>query len=311
MRMLARRSRSIVYLIGAVALVLALASGEVPPRPAWAATLVVTTTADSGPGSLREAITTANASPGMDTITFNIPGSGVQTIQPLSALPTVTDPVIIDGSSQPGYVDRPLIELRGDQAGDGDPRSGVNGLSILAGGSMLRALVFNRFTGIGLAITQGSGNVVEGCFIGTTADGAAVAGNARGGLLIEDSPDNRVGGLIPEARNVISGNTGFNVAIRGEGASANVVQGNFVGTDREGRTALRATMDFSGGVLVTKAPNAIIGGQEEGARNVISGNRWIGVAIQGASEDGRARQLHRDGRGWHQGGCQHGCRNHG
>src|SRR4051794_13981404 len=88
---------------------LALLGGDPGARPVRAAApLVVTTTADSGPGSLREAIETANAAPGLDTITFAIPGSGVQTIQPLSALPTITDPVIVDGTSQPGYVDVPL-----------------------------------------------------------------------------------------------------------------------------------------------------------------------------------------------------------
>ena len=52
--------------------------------------------------SLREAINLANSAPGADTIDFNIPGSGVQTISLLSALPTITDPVIINGYTQPG-----------------------------------------------------------------------------------------------------------------------------------------------------------------------------------------------------------------
>ncbi len=62
----------------------------------------VTTTDDSGPGSLRQAILDANANPGTDTITFNIPGAGPHTIAPLTALPEITDPVIIDGTTQPG-----------------------------------------------------------------------------------------------------------------------------------------------------------------------------------------------------------------
>src|SRR3954471_7177693 len=74
---------------------LVLLGAESGARPARAAgPLVVTTTADSGPGSLREAIETANATPGLDTITFDIPGSGVHTIQPLSALPPIADPVV-------------------------------------------------------------------------------------------------------------------------------------------------------------------------------------------------------------------------
>src|SRR5438034_1619367 len=62
----------------------------------------VTNTADIGAGSLRQAILDANAAPGADLITFNLPGTGVQTIAPVTALPTITDSVTIDGYSQPG-----------------------------------------------------------------------------------------------------------------------------------------------------------------------------------------------------------------
>src|SRR5438552_4756755 len=81
-----------------------------PPRPA--STFVVSNTNDSGPGSLRQAITDANANPGTDLVTFNI-GSGLQTIAPTSLLPDITDPVVIDGTTQPGYSGVPLIELSG------------------------------------------------------------------------------------------------------------------------------------------------------------------------------------------------------
>ena len=63
---------------------------------------LVTNTNDSGLGSLRQAILNANANPGLDTIDFAIPGLGVHTISPASALPTITDPVDINGYSQPG-----------------------------------------------------------------------------------------------------------------------------------------------------------------------------------------------------------------
>ena len=74
--------------------------------------------ADSGPGSLRQAILDSNAATGAtNTIEFDIPGSGVQTIVPLSPLPAITNPVLIDGWSQPGYAGTPLIEIDGSQAG--------------------------------------------------------------------------------------------------------------------------------------------------------------------------------------------------
>lgn len=64
------------------------------------ATLTVTSTADSGAGTLREAITSSNATIGvLDTIAFGILGSGVHTITVTSNLPTITDPVLIDGAT--------------------------------------------------------------------------------------------------------------------------------------------------------------------------------------------------------------------
>src|SRR5262245_2786799 len=69
-------------------------------------TFTVTNTSDSGEGSLRQAIDDANANPGPDTIAFNVSGEGcsgdVCTIKPLSALPSLTSPVTIDGFTQAG-----------------------------------------------------------------------------------------------------------------------------------------------------------------------------------------------------------------
>lgn len=85
-----------------------------------AATFTVTTTADSGAGSLRQAILNANANPGADTIQFAI-GSGFQSIQPLSSLPPIFDTTTIDATTQPGYAGTPLIELNGINAGTSCP----------------------------------------------------------------------------------------------------------------------------------------------------------------------------------------------
>src|SRR6187399_2127950 len=69
---------------------------------AGANTYTVTSTADSGAGTLRQAILDANANSGADTIEFNIAGSGVHTITPATALPVITSPVTIDGYTQAG-----------------------------------------------------------------------------------------------------------------------------------------------------------------------------------------------------------------
>jgi CSLREA domain-containing protein len=100
----------ILFILAATALsVLPMVDGVVffdIPQAA-ALTLTVTKTADTNDGacdadcSLREAIVAANAAAGADTIAFNIPGAGPHTIAPASALPTITQPLTIDGFSQP------------------------------------------------------------------------------------------------------------------------------------------------------------------------------------------------------------------
>src|SRR4051812_21716514 len=74
---------------------------------------LVTTTADSGTGSLRQAILDANANPGSDTINFSVGGGGRQTITPVTALPNLTGLVVIDGTTQPGFAGSPLIRVDG------------------------------------------------------------------------------------------------------------------------------------------------------------------------------------------------------
>src|SRR5947209_487632 len=98
-------------------------------------TMIVSSDADSGPGSLRDAIDNANASPGTDEIDFQIGSGGPATIALQSPLPTISDPLTIDGTTQPGYAGTPLVELSG------------YGLSISAGSSTIRGLVIHSPNG--------------------------------------------------------------------------------------------------------------------------------------------------------------------
>ncbi len=152
-----------------------------------AANFTVTNTADSGAGSLRQAILDANATVGTDTITFNI--SGATTIQPASELPPITDPVTIDGYTQSGAVLNSTcggtatlqIVLNGASAG-----VAANGLTLGTGssGSTVRALVINGFDGNGIEIGS-SNNQIQGNFIGTSQNGAmAIANNSNGIAVI-------------------------------------------------------------------------------------------------------------------------------
>jgi hypothetical protein len=121
-----------------------------------ATTFVVTNTDDSGPGSLRQAILDANANAGSDLITFNI-GSGLKTITPASKLPDITDPVVIDGTTQPGFSGSPLIEINASNTGFDWA------LLISAGNTTIRSLIVNRFQNGGILLSNNGGNHIEGC----------------------------------------------------------------------------------------------------------------------------------------------------
>lgn len=234
--------------------------------------LVVTNTRDAGPGSLRQAILTANANPGANRITFAIPGSGPFTIVPDSALPDVIDPASIDATTQPGYRGRPLVEVDGERAGDQ-----VSGLVLAAGGSAVRGLTINRFQGSGILIEEGGDNVIQADQLGTDLTGRAALPNRFDGLTILGSAGNTIGGLTADAANVISGNGLVGLRITGAGATSNLVAGNKIGTDFGGTSPVPNRFD---GVFIENAPGNFIGGpQAQG--NVISGNGGAGVQIFG------------------------------
>ena len=281
-------------------------------RPvAEAATITVTDTGDAiavdGLVTLREAMTSANNNAdvnadvvaagayGTDTINFNIAGTGVHTIAPFPALPTITDPVIIDGYTQPGSSANTqatdgddavlLIELNGANFGD------ANGLTITAGNSTIRGLVINRFTGASgsarsaIALSGGGGNLIEGNFLGTDAPGTTGPPFEDNGVRIESGSDNNlIGGTAPSARNVISGNANAALFVA---TSGNIIQGNFIGTQRDGRNPL-GNYQGIGFVGVGNANNNIVGGTVPGAGNIIAFNDMQGVLGEAAAGTGNA-----------------------
>lgn len=206
---------------------------------AGAAILIVENTEDSGAGSLRQAILTANLLPGVDRIHFNIPGSGPHIIRPLTELPIIIDPLTIDGTTQPGFAGTPIVALDGEQA---TPVQGgvIAGLRIVSGNSTVRGLMIYGwgsliFWGTGISITALGSNVVEGNYIGLHSFGFQYAGNSVAIECLESS-HNRIGGPDPTNRNVISYNF-YGVLITNSPSalsSNNLVQGNFIGTDATG-----------------------------------------------------------------------------
>jgi len=286
-----RLSRVLACAVASAALLLA-------PVSARAATITVTSTADTaandGVCTLREAILAANTNTasgaaagecaagaaGLDTIVFAIPGAGVQTIAPASALPLISEAVFINGYSQPGSSANtnplsgginavPLIELNETGA--------PGGLVINAAGTTLRGLVLNRGTGADKVTVNASNVTIAGNFIGTNAAGTAVSPGSSGGFAIRQllGNNNVIGGAAPADRNLLSGD--LQGAIIVENGDNTQIVGNYIGTDVTGTLPLnlgssQRGIDILGGVPFVTT-NTVISG------NLISGNNGGGVFI--------------------------------
>ena len=255
-------------------------------KPAHAdTTFTVTSTADPGNGvcdivcTLREAITAANDTPGRDTINFRLSNTGeVRTITPTSELPGVTESVTIDGYSQLGSTPNTLdkgtnavlkVQLDGSNAGFETSGLVIDG----ADNVVVRGLVVNRFDTSGIRIRAGgSSNRIEGNFLGTDSSGTLDLGNGNGVSLNGNS--NVVGGSSPDDRNLISGNSrGVSLT---PGAAGTKVQGNLVGTEKDGTVPLGNEFE---GVAMTEAKHNLIGGSGLGEANTIAFNGSHGVSV--------------------------------
>lgn len=273
--------------------------------PAWSATLTVNSEGDERDAllddvpsvcdtqlavageqcTLRAALEEANYEDGADTISFNIPGAGVHTISPRSRLPGVGSAVTIDGYTQPGASPNTrafgegddavlLIELNGANAG-----SETSGLEIAGSNIVVRGLVINRFGGVGIefiVFISGTGQRFEGNFIGTDPSGTIDRGNA-GGIAVyslfdpQQERNSVIGGTSPAARNVISGNRHDGVLLEGGGS---VVQGNYIGTERDGTSAL----GNGWGVVINFGFDSTVGGED--GPNVIAFNEFDGISVR-------------------------------
>ncbi len=237
-----------------------------------------------GECTLRAAMTEANASPGLDTITFNIPGVGPHTISPSYGFEGIFEPIIIDGTTQPGFAGTPLIELDGSNAGPD-----AYGMVIQAGSSTIRGLVINRFALNGIDIAVGGGNTIQGNYIGTDLSGTIDRGNGGNGISIaQGSAGNLIGGTSAGAGNLISSNGEFGIIIVDPGSDANRIEGNLIGTDVTGMVDLG---NSSVGVVIGgEASNNVVGGTDPGSRNLISGNDSAGIHIDTVGSTGNLVQ---------------------
>jgi hypothetical protein len=157
----------------------------------------------------------------------------------------------------------------------------INAPNNLVGGAAPgegNVIAANANTGINILGNGTTGTVVQGNFIGTDVTGHLPRGNGSFGIFIFDASQNLIGGPSVADRNVISANGGHGIGIAGTSATANRVQGNYIGTDISGSTALG---NGAIGVAIGGVPGNVVGGTDPGAGNLISGNLGGGVAVDG------------------------------
>jgi titin len=240
-------------------------------------TFTVTNTNDSGVGSLRQTIINSNGTFGPNAIVFNIPGTGVHTITPLSALPTLVEPVTIDGTTEPGSGGQPVIQVDGTKAGT--TAVGLT-LSSAASGSTIKGLAITDFAGGGVLL-RGAANVtltVDDVGLVNLSTGAVGHGNSSFGVELASGANHNT-----LSNDVISGNHANGVVLTGSGTNSNTVKGSFLGTDPSGLHSL----PNSWGVFVTGgASNNTFGGTTAATRDVISGNAWTGIELNGSGTTG-------------------------
>jgi hypothetical protein len=165
---------------------------EMLERRRLLATFMVTNTLDSGGGSLRQAIISANATTAADRIEFNIAGAGVKTITPLTPLPAISQPLTIDGYTQPGAQANTLavgddavllMRLVGPQTASA---AGLGVLTINAPNCEIRGLNIAAVFSVSatyqgdIVVNGAGGNTIAGNFLGTTTSGGAGTQSPRG-----------------------------------------------------------------------------------------------------------------------------------
>jgi hypothetical protein len=298
----------VFLVVAAVALVATAGATRSPTPPTLQTdTITVTSTADSGRGSLREALQRASSG---TVITFDptvFPPDNPATVFILSALPELAQGqltidgsdagVILDGSLAPGP--QPIAGFMVTSA-----KNVIQGLQILhfsSGGIILERraqdniiggnrtngtgptgqgnVISGNEIGVGINGAEASGNVVSGNYIGTDISGNSAMPNVRG-VVITGAAENILGGSEEGEANVISGNEIDGVIIAGAATTGNKVIGNHIGISASGTVPLG---NGAAGVWLGEGTHHnIVGGRDPGERNIISGGRDTGVVIDGS-----------------------------
>jgi|GEM_PF-2965824 len=243
-------------------------------------TYMVTTNADSGAGSLRDAISLANGHAGADSIQFNLP-AGQTSIAVSSALPAITDALTIDATTQPGYAGKPVVELNGASAGSS------SGLLVMSSNVTIKGFAINRFALDGIDFSNASATAdisnitISNNFVGTDVTGEQSLGNGSVGINLFVNSAQSISGLLV-SNNVIAGSGGAGLYLK----NVNNVSftGNFIGTDASGEESVDGSGVSFGNVgdgvsINGVSMNNVFGGTSAADRNVISNNQGNGIVI--------------------------------
>ncbi len=279
-----------------------------------AATFLVTNTADSGPGSLRQAMLDANAAADADQIHFNIPltdpgydaVAGVWTIRPLTWLPHLDDDgTVIDGLTQRSFhgldpsSNHPVICIFNDETIG-------NGFTIQGSSITLIGLTISGFSSHSVLI-RGDHNRVSNCLINTDASGMQRHPNTSRGIEISGGDHNTIGGETAAQRNTVVGpQTSITIVISG-GGRRNAIANNFIGLNCAGDDTLGSRvgifMDENSNLNTIGPGNTIAGCKDDGIEiydcdstqiigNIIGldaggtialGNQFAGIRLHGQS----------------------------
>jgi hypothetical protein len=301
------RLRCSFDVVGAVAVIAVMAAVLfVPASALGSASIVVTNTHDSGPGSFREAILDANASGPGSTIVFNIPetdpgfnaAGGWFRIAPLTQLPELTaDGTTIDGGTQTTFTGDtnpagPEIFLDGRAAVLAESPDPPRSLWIESS-STVEGLTVSGFAGDEIYISGANGAIVRGDYVGTDPTGMSVIAppidlrtfENEGVQIVDGATNTTIGGTSAADRNVISGNTGAGVYLSSPDNGV-VIEGNYIGTNATGTAALANGRGIAAGPDGSwqnepGPTNVTIGGTALGAGNLISGN-GLGSQMNGS-----------------------------
>ncbi len=261
-------------LVAEVALSGGVTVATAPSDPFDVSPLVVTITADDGPGSLRRCLENANRNVGYhDIISFDTTGPLPHRITVASPLPHVSDPVTIDGMTHPQYGDEPVVYLDGAAAGPD-----ADGFRVYADNTEILGMGFVNYSFAGIYIIYTSDVRVENNRIGT--DGTTALGNDDAGIYVVQSTGTVVTG------NLVSGNTDYGVVLAD--CTNAEVSSNRIGTDATGTAALPNGAD---GVLIYISNDPTSHGNTV-SNNLISGNASHGITLgQGANNNTVAGNL--------------------